>query len=135
MGFYHNHHFGDELLNYIRMENITEITVQKTLEDDNTIKDCGTFVLNQTETEEFYKIFSEARIKDIGRRPFSFNTKVRYYIYFNNFEGRTEGTMKFYENEIVIFDYVYGDRPAIHKRYSIISSSLKNFFERIFIKN
>lgn len=130
--FYCGRTSGDKLLDYIPMENITEIKVQKTIDDGTTIEDCGNFELNQSEIEQFYKIFSEAQIKDIGGQPFTINTEVRYFVFFNDSKGRTEGTMKFYENEVMIFDYVYGDRPAIHKRYSIISSSLKDFFESIF---
>ena len=129
--FYRGHTSGAGLLDHIPIENITEITVQKTIDDGTTIEDRGTFELDQAEIDRFYEIFSETQIKDIGGQPFSFDTDIRYFVFFHDPEGRTNGTMKFYENEAVIFDYVYGDRPALHKRYRILSSSLNEFFRSI----
>ncbi len=82
-----------------------------------------------------FKIISNSQLKDIGLKPFAIDTEVRYFVYLCNSEGYAEGTMKFYGDKILIFDYVYGDRPATHKRYSIVSSSFKDFFESIILLN
>lgn len=137
--FYCGRVSGDQVLDYIPMEDVTEIVVRKTIDDGKTIKDCGTFQLNQAEAEQFCHVFSEAKLKDIGKQSFPIRTTVRYYVYFNVSNSRINGTMEFYEgtmefygDDVLIFDYVYGDRPAVHERYSIRLSSLEDFFESIF---
>lgn len=128
------HISGDELFDQIPMENVTQITVQKTRENSASIEELGSFELTQSQIEQFYRIFSDTQLKDIGQRSFAINTEIRYFVFFLNSEGNADGTMKFYENEALILDYAYGDRPAIHKRYSIISSSLNDFFESIVLQ-
>ena len=133
---YFNHHIsGDKLLNHIQMDNITQVSVKKTLEDSDSIEDLGHFYLCESEIQEFFEIFSSCQLKDIRQQSFPISTDVRYYVFLFNSEGNIEGTMKFYEDDVLIFDYIYGDRPAIHKRYSIMSSSFKNFFESIILLN
>lgn len=130
---------GDEVLEYIPRENVTEILIRKTVEDGEETKDCGTVRLTQAETYWFYRVFSEAKLKDIGTQTYPFRTKFRYYVYFNVSDSHIngpvefyEGAMEFYGDEMLLFDYVYGDRPAVHGRYAIRSSALEIFFESIF---
>lgn len=121
--------FEKEIVDYIEVDEIEEIIIKKTLEDGNGIEDCCTFKLESEDITEIYTILSEMKVKNIGEQPFSINTNVRYYVYLNDVTGFSKGTLKFYEDEVLIFDYVYGDHPSVHKRYSIISSSIKDFIE------
>lgn len=114
---------------YINADDIEEIVVKKALEDGSGIEDCFVFSLEKEDINEFYAILSEIKVKNIKKQPFSINTNVRYYVYLNDSSSVSKGTMKFYGDEVLIFDYVYGDCPSIHKRYSITSSSIKDFFE------
>ena len=120
---------GKEIVDYIEADGIEEIVIKKTLEDGNGIEDYCTFKLKSEDVRELYAMLSEMKVKNIGEKSFSINTNVRYYVYLNDANGFSKGTMKFYGDEVLIFDYVYGDRPPIHKRYSIVSSSIKDFFE------
>lgn len=120
---------GENIVDYIEADDIQEIIVKKTLEDGSGEEDCCTLKLEREEVTDFYAILSELKVKNIGKQPFPISTNVRYYVYLNDANGFSKGTMKFYEDEVLLFDYVYGDRPAIHKRYSVASSSIKDFFE------
>lgn len=124
---------GQELIDYIPTGNVTKIVVQKVLDDGVTIEDFGSFELDDSEIELFYTNLSSSTLKDIGEHSFTINNDVRYFVYLSNSSGYIEGTMKFYDDEILIFDYVYGDRPALHKRYSITSSTLIDFFNSIIL--
>lgn len=123
---------GDRLFDYIQVDNIVRITVQKTVESSSSAEDQGFFDLTRSEIERFYAVISDSEMKGIRGEAFGINTEVRYYVFLYNSEGYAEGTMKFYGDEELIFDYVYGDRPAIHKRYSIRVSSFEDFFESLF---
>lgn len=126
---------GEKLLDHIQKEKLTEIIVKKTIDDGTSAEDLGTVQLEGSAIERFYTVLSGAKVKDIGERAFPFNTNIRYHVFLNNAEGITEGTLKFYEQEAVIFDHAYGDRPAIHKRYSLTSASVKDFFGSLFHEN
>lgn len=126
---------GRDLFDYIQLDNIERITVQKVVENDTLPYDFGSFLLTQSEIDSFFEVISDSQLKDIGLNSFAINTEVRYFAYFCNSEGYAEGTMKFYGDKTLIFDYVYGDRPAIHKIYSIVSSSFEDFFESIILLN
>ena len=117
------------IVEYIETDDVQEIVVKKTYEDGNGIEDCCTFKLATEEVSEFYTILSEMKVKNIGESSFPINTNIRYYIYLNDANGTSIGIMKLYGDEVLIFDYVYGDRPSIHERYSIVSSSIKDFLE------
>lgn len=122
---------GDKLFDYIAAEGIVHITVQKTIENSAAVEDLGSFALTPSERERFYALLSETRLKDLGARPFAIHTEVRYYVSLCNSEGYAEGTMKFYGNDTMLFDYASGGRPAVHKRYAVESSSLQEFFDSV----
>lgn len=114
---------------YIETDDIEEIVIKKVLEDGNGIEECCIFPLEKEDINEFYTILSEMNVTNLKTQPFSISKNIRYYVYLNDANGFSKGTMKFYGDEVLIFDYVYGDCPSIHKRYSITSSSIKYFFE------
>lgn len=68
--FFYGLRSGKKILDYIRLNDITEIVVKKTVEDGTEIKDCGTFKLESVEIEKFYTVLSEAKVKDIGNQSF-----------------------------------------------------------------
>lgn len=122
---------GSGLVERIPMENIARVTARKTLENSSGAEELGARDLTPEEVRRFYGALSETRLREMGERPFSITTEERYYISFLDAQGRVAGTMKFYGDRALIFDYAWGDRPAVHQRYSIDPSgpsSLNDFF-------
>lgn len=74
------------------------------------------------EVRELYRRLSEVKLRDLGQQAFSITGPERYYLSFAGDQDSGIAAIKLYGDKTLIFDRVYGDRPAIHKRYSIVSS-------------
>lgn len=122
---------GSRLAERLPAEGVARVTARKTLENSSATEELGARDLTPEEVRRFYGALSETRLREIGEQPFSITTEERYYISFLDAQGRIAGTMKFYGDRALVFDYAPGDRPAVHERYSIDpsgSASLNDFF-------
>lgn len=129
--FFYSQVSGIELLEYVERENISEILIRKTLEDGSGCWEAGVCTLSPEEIEQFYAYLENSQLKDIGIQAVPIESNIRYYVTLNRGGGRLAGQLEFYDDDILIFDYTYGNRPGVHKRYIIISSSISSFFEAV----
>lgn len=123
---------GSKVYGYMRPDNISRMTVQKVLSNETGSEDLGTVELSESEMERFYELLLATKLRDIHSESFPIRTNVRYYAVFENLDGKIEGRMEFYGNEVLIFDYIYGDKPSVYKRYLIVTSPLEKFLESVF---
>lgn len=123
---------GSKVYGYMRPDNISRMTVQKVLSGETGSEDLGTVELSESEMERFYELLQETKLRDIHSESFPIRTNVRYYAVFENLDGQIEGRMEFYGNDVMIFDYIYVDKPPVHRRYLIVTPPLEKFLESVF---
>lgn len=69
---------------------------------------------------------------DIYDESVPIRTNIRYFVIFEDFDGRAEGRTEFYGNQALIFDYACGDKPPVYKRYLIAEPQLERLLESVF---
>lgn len=122
---------GNEILGYIQKEDISLVTIEKTLENSDGMEQLKNHELTADELTQFYDYFAEMKLKNIDTSSFKIESEVRYYISFKNHDGNEVCTMKFYNDDALIFDYIYGTKSPVHERYKIINTGLVDYFELI----
>ena len=122
---------GRRLLSWIQQENITQVTVQKTIEN-GAHQDLGAVTLTASEAEQFYAVLSEAQLRESGAQTFTVSSDVRYCVSFLDAAGISKGTLRFYGDEFLLFDLASNHHAPIHKRYSIRVSDCSAFFDTLF---
>ena len=113
---------GKRLVEQLPGEDVVRVTVRETLEDGETVRELDARELTPEEVRELYRRLSEVKLRDLGQQAFSITGPERYYLSFAGDQDSGIAAIKLYGDKTLIFDRVYGDRPAIHKRYSIVSS-------------
>lgn len=126
---FRNYRSGAVLVKEIETGDIVQVTVQKTADDGTGEKELGSFDLSPDEVTEFLTILGESKLKELGTRPSSINTDIRYYVLFKTSSAASKGTIKFYGDKTLVFDLTYDSREPVHGRYEIVSSGFKGFFE------
>lgn len=120
---------GDKILQYMRFEDITSVSIKKTQENGASVI-LGKCELTDSEVAEFYDGLSNSTFRE-HKGPGLIQSEIRYYATFTNKDGNAECTMVFYDDDFLLFEYSYGDRPGVSKRYEIISTELNRFFESV----
>lgn len=131
--YYHNLTVsGEKVLERLDLDNyVATVTIEREIIDDPSSFAFYTFT--EDEIEEFYTYFKATEFKDIGNASFPIFTNIRYGIKFYDKDEYNIVWMQFYEADTLIVDRVYNeDKPSLLGRYTIISSDLKQFFDRIF---
>lgn len=131
--YYHNLTVsGEDVLEWLDLDNyVATVTIEREIVDNPS--GFAFYTFTEDEIEEFYTYFKATEFKDIGNASFPIFTKIRYGIKFYDKDEYNIVWMQFYEADALIVDRVYrDDKPYLYGRYTIISSDLKQFFDKIF---
>lgn len=130
--YYHNLTVsGEKVLEWLDLDNyVATVTIEREIVDDPS--GFAFYTFTEDEIEEFYTYFKATEFKDIGTASFPVLTKIRYYVMFYDKNEFNIVWMKFYEADALIVDRIYRDKPSPHGRYTLVSSDLKQFFDKIF---
>lgn len=131
--YYHNLTVsGEKVLEWLDLDNyVATVTIEREIVDDPS--GFAFYTFTEDEIEEFYTYFKATEFKDIGNASFPIFTNIRYGIKFYDKDEYNIVWMQFYEADTLIVDRVYNeDKPSLLGRYTIISSDLKQFFDKIF---
>ncbi len=125
---------GDELLECLHWENIETVTIEKTLENSKGITAVATCELTSEELSSFCELFRGTKLKSFHKETFRTSSDTRYYISFRDEQGTEVCWMRFYNDEVLIFDYLSYEQPTDIQRYKIAETALISFFEEILPK-
>lgn len=129
---------GQRILAHIPMEDVSRITIHKTVEDLTSVdapgmQDMGTKELTPAQMEAFFRVLAGAKLRDIGNDPFGIHTDSRYEMRFYHEDGMEHGRILFYGDRHLLFSYYEdGDRPFFDVRCKIRQSDFDQWFASIF---
>lgn len=124
---------GSKLLQYINNEGVCIITLEKSVVNSEVDKLLKSKRLSSEELAIFYELLSNSKFRSIGYTSFPYNSEIEYNVFFEDNGGNQICTMKFKDDDLLIFDLSTGRVPAIHERYEILSSQLISYFEQILL--
>lgn len=122
---------GKEVLEKMQRESIDTVVIEMISENSEDFSCLTSLELSADELSSFFEHLGNTRFRNLKTSPFAINTEIRYYLSFYDLDGREVCRMKFYGNDVLLVDYIYGTQPADHDRFKITSTSLGEWFEDI----
>lgn len=125
---------GNELLKLPQWDNIETVTIEKTEGSGTDITTVAAYELTAEELSSFCELFRSTKLKSFNKETFRTFSDTKYYISFRDARGNEECWMRFYNDEVLIFDYLSREQPTDIQRYKITETAVISFFEEILAK-
>lgn len=113
----------------VPIDDATYITIRKMSEDTTSLLPVAQCTIPDEKLQEFILHFEDTALQSLYNLPFAIESEIRYYVSIETSDDSIWIDMKFYHDDAVIIDCVYGDRQAFHGRYSITRTNLIAFFD------
>ena len=122
---------GDLISAKIPIDEAKYVTICKISEDEIAELPVAERTISDEMLQEFIMYFEDMTLQNLYNLPFSIDSPIKYKVHVTTFNDKVWITMTFYDDDAVIIDGVYGDKPAFHGRYKIVRTNLVAFFETI----
>lgn len=122
---------GKQILKNVPVDDANKIVICKTIDNGNGVFIVSECTIPREEIPNLVQHFSDTILYYIKENPFPIESEVRYDVHIVNNKNTVKADLKFYDDDALVIDCAYGDKPAFHRRYLIEKTKLIEFFENM----
>lgn len=126
---------GERIFAKVPIDNAKQITIQKTSEHETEVLNVASCTVSDEAVQDFIEYFKDTTLQNLYGHSFPIESDIRYFVSVETSDDMVQINMKFYHDDAVLIDCVYGDRPAFHGRYKIGQTDLIALFEAMLDQN